>query len=148
MPLADLRRPTRGRSKPSDSRPMGRLQMPSSNGVRFSATTSPHMANLGESPTLQDALASECSRTEEDCLYSSKGCFEAARTWHRAHLGLGIPTVIAAGIAGVSAFNDHPIAAGTLAVMVAALSSVSTFLNPSEKEHTYQSVGNRYNSLR
>jgi hypothetical protein len=85
---------------------------------------------------------------EEDCLYSAKGCFEAARTWHGVHLGLGIPTVVAAAIAGVSAFNDHPLAAGILAILVAALSAVSTFLNPSDKAHTYHSVGNRYNGLR
>jgi hypothetical protein len=85
---------------------------------------------------------------EEDCLYSAKGCFEAARTWHGVHLGLGIPTVVAAAVAGVSAFNDHPLAAGILAILVAALSAVSTFLNPSEKAHTYHSVGNRYNGLR
>jgi len=96
----------------------------------------------------QEAIAHECSRTEEDCLYSAKGCFEAASSWDRVHLTIGIPTALAAAVAGVSAFNDHPLIAGSLAILVAALSSVSTFLNPSQKAQTYQSAGNRYNNLR
>jgi hypothetical protein len=61
---------------------------------------------------------------------------------------LGIPTAIVAAIAGVSAFNDLPLLAGSLAIIVAALSSVSTFLNPSERAQRYQVTGNRYASLK
>lgn len=102
----------------------------------------------GEPITLLEAIARECSRMEEDCLYSAKGCFEAATNWNRVHLSIGIPTALVAAIAGVSAFNDYPLLAGSLAILVAALSSVSTFLNPSQKAQTFQSAGNRYNSLR
>lgn len=90
----------------------------------------------------------ECRRLEEDALYSSKGHFEASRTWGRVHLGLGIPTSVLAAVASVSAFNDLPLLAGALAVLVAALSAVSTFLNPAEKGHAHHLAGTRFTGLR
>lgn len=97
---------------------------------------------------LRAAIARECSRVEEDCLYSAKGSFEAARIWGHVHLMVGIPTALIAALAGVSAFNDYPELAGAMAVLAAGLSSISTFLNPSEKAHAFSQAGNRYNALR
>jgi hypothetical protein len=48
----------------------------------------------------------------------------------------------------VSAFNDLPLLAGALAVLVAALSAVSTFLNPAEKGHAHHLAGTRFTGLR
>jgi len=96
---------------------------------------------------LKEAIALECRRVEEDALYSAKGSFEAARTWARVHLTLGIPTALVAAVAGVSAFNNLPDLAGVLAVLAAALSAVSTFLDPGEKALAYHSAGTRYSSL-
>ena len=105
-------------------------------------------ASSGSLTELHEAIARECSRVEEDCLYSAKGSFEAARSWGHVHLMVGIPTALIAAVAGVSAFNDYPEFAGALAVLVAVLSSISTFLNPSEKAQAFSQAGNRYNALK
>ena len=81
-------------------------------------------------------------------MYTARGHFEAARTWGRVHLLVGVPTALIAAVAGVSAFNDHPTLAGSAAIAVAALSSISTFLNPSERAQAHQLAGARFNALR
>ncbi len=100
------------------------------------------------SGSLAVSVGDECSRLEEDALYSARGHFEAARTWGRVHLSIGLPTALLAALAGVSAFNDLPLLAGGTAILVAALSSVSTFLNPSEKAQTHHLAGNKFNAVR
>ena len=93
-------------------------------------------------------IADEASRIEEDSLHSAKGHFEAARHWSRAHMWLGLPTAIIAGVAGVSALQDQTLVAGTLAIVAAALASVSTFLNPSKRAAAHHFAGTKFNSLR
>ncbi len=99
----------------------------------------------------KDKIIKEAKRVEEDSLYSSKGHFYAAQFWTNLHLWIGIPATILAAIAGASAlsqFDNHQIIAGVLAILVAALSAVSTFVNPNEKATIHHSAGNRYNSLK
>ena len=98
--------------------------------------------------SLAESISQECSRLEEDTLYSARGHFEAARTWGRVHLTIGLPTALLAALAGVSAFNNQPLLAGGAAIFVAALSSVSTFLNPSEKAQVHLLAGNKFNAVR
>jgi hypothetical protein len=93
----------------------------------------------------------EAKRIENDALYSAKGHYEAAKYWTRFHLTIGISTAILSAIAGASAlaqFDNHNIIAGFLAIIVAALTAVATFLNPNEKANAHQNVGNKYNALR
>ncbi len=99
----------------------------------------------------KEKIIKEAKRIEEDSLYSSKGHFYAAQLWTNLHLWIGIPATILAAIAGASAlsqFDNHQIIAGVLAILVAALSAVSTFVNPNEKATIHHSAGNRYNSLK
>jgi hypothetical protein len=96
-------------------------------------------------------IVEEAKRIENDTLYSAKGHYEAAEYWTRFHLTIGIPTAILSAIAGASAlaqFDNHNIIAGFLAIIVAALTAVATFLNPNEKSNAHQNVGNKYNALR
>lgn len=90
----------------------------------------------------------EAQRIEEDALHSAKAQFAAASVWGNLHLWLGIPTAIAAAIAGVSALKNHPTLAGVLAILVAALSAIATFLNPSGRANANLNAGNQYLSLR
>jgi hypothetical protein len=53
-----------------------------------------------------------------------------------------------AAISGVSAFNDYPILAGILAITSTALTSVLTFLKPSERSEHHKGIGSQYLSLR
>ena len=93
-------------------------------------------------------IIEEAKRIENDASYSAKGHYEAAGYWTRFHLMIGIPTVVLSAIAGASAlaqFDNHSIIAGFLAIIVAALTAVATFLNPNEKANSHQNVGNKYN---
>src|SRR5262245_4505588 len=90
----------------------------------------------------------EAMRIEEDSLHSSKSHFEAANLWVKLHLSLGIPAAILAAIAGVSALKECPVVAGILSFAVAALSALSTFLNPSERANAHLNAGNQYMSVR
>lgn len=97
---------------------------------------------------IQGNIEKEASRIEEDATYSSKGHYEAAKSWDKTYLYLGIPTAIIAGISGISAFQDCVTLAGITALLAAALAATSTFLNPSEKAQAHYSAGSRYNSLK
>src|SRR5438477_7931952 len=97
---------------------------------------------------LTAAMAAESSRIEEDALYSARGHFEAARRWRKAHFMLGIPTSLLAALAGASAFRSYELLAGVLAVIVAALSAVTTFLNPNARADRHHTAGSRFNTIR
>ena len=45
-------------------------------------------------------------------------------------------------------FNEHPAVAGSVAILAAALSSVSTCLNSVDRASAYHATGNRLNGLR
>jgi hypothetical protein len=107
------------------------------------------MAETIQSP--REACISELHRIEEDSRFSSKSQFEAARSWRKLHLGLGLPTVILGAVAGVSAFSNftrHTAWAGIFAILAAVLAASNTFLNPAERVASHQNFGNDYLSLR
>lgn len=98
----------------------------------------------------KEEIIKESKRIEETLLYSSKGHLTAARVWTNFHVWIGIPIVVFAALAGVSAlskFDTNNIVAGLMALLVATLSSVMTFLNPNEKASTHLNAGNNYDAL-
>ncbi|MCL6088178.1 MAG: SLATT domain-containing protein [Actinobacteria bacterium] len=98
----------------------------------------------------KEEIIKEAQRIEESTMYSSKGHFVAANFWTNFHLWIGIPMILLAAIAGayaLSQFNPKHIIAGIISIIVAALSSVMTFLNPNEKASTHLNAGNNYDSL-
>ena len=97
---------------------------------------------------IAEAIKREAHRVEEDCMYSSKGHYNAAASWSHTHLWIGIPTAILAAIASGTAFGDHGVIAGCLGIGVTALSALSTFLDPSGKSNAHRSAANQYLSLR
>lgn len=92
-------------------------------------------------------MNNELHRIEEDTLYSAKGHFESARIWSWVHYGVGLPSAILSGWAGLEAIQQEEKCAFILAVLGAALAALNTFLNPSEKAERHQSTGNQYKSL-
>lgn len=100
------------------------------------------------STSLTNQMRAEANRIEEDSLYSGKGHFEAARAWGTLHLWLGIPAAVLAAIASGSAFAQDAVTAGSLALLAAVLSAVSTFLNPSERSQLHHQAGVKHNALR
>lgn len=102
----------------------------------------------GLNTELINNVTAELLRIEEDCTFSAKRHFNASYRWEKYHYCVGLPSALLAGIAGISAFNDYPILAGVLAILSTALTSVLTFLKPSERSEHHKSIGNQYSSLR
>lgn len=101
--------------------------------------------------TLKDRMAIEAERIEKDTFYSAKGHFVAAQKWRSLNTILGLPSTLLAAVAGTSAlvqFDNHSILAGVFAIIVAALTALTTFLNPSEKANSHQNAGTRYTAIR
>lgn len=94
------------------------------------------------------AIGMEAQRVEEDCLYSSRGHFGAAKRWAQAHFWLGLPASVIAALAGATAVSSHPYAAVSLAAVVTALTATLTFLNPSDKASVHHAAGTRFNTVR
>ncbi|SHG25629.1 SLATT domain-containing protein [Bradyrhizobium erythrophlei] len=99
-------------------------------------------------------IINEAKRLEESTLYSMKGHHCAAARWKKGNLWLGLPSVIISGLVGATAFTkaaqQEPwigILAGALAIFVAILSGITTFLNPNDKEAGHLSAGHAYDKL-
>ncbi len=90
----------------------------------------------------------EVARIAEDSIHSAKGHYNAADRWRYVHLWIGIPNAILAGIAGISAFEGSTLLAGTLAISVAAIEAVNTFLNPGDRSSTHRRCAGEYLALR
>lgn len=97
---------------------------------------------------LTEKLTVEARRIEEDSEHSAKGHFNAADRWGKYHLWIGLPSALLAAIAGAAAFNDNSELAGTLAILSTALTTVLTFLKPSERSESHKSVAGQYLALR
>jgi hypothetical protein len=67
----------------------------------------------------------------EQMLQTGKAHALAAAPYQRLHLWLGLPATVLAAVAGVSALTDQELIAGVLAIAVAVLASMTTYLNPS-----------------
>lgn len=97
---------------------------------------------------LRSAILIEAKNVEEDSRFSARGHFEAASSWDKRHLWIGVPATVLAAIAGVSAFVEYEIVSGVIALSVAALTALFTFLNPSDRAARHLSAANAYNALR
>lgn len=71
----------------------------------------------------------------------------AAQFNGRIHYGIGVPTAALAAIGGVSAFSQYEIVAGFIAIIVAALTSVATILNPQQTARQHQERAQQCESL-
>jgi hypothetical protein len=97
---------------------------------------------------LTKKLADEAARIEEDTEHSFKGHYNAAARWARYHLCIGLPSALLAAVAGAAAFKDEPELAGALALVSTALTTVLTFLKPSEHAEIHKNVAGQYQALR
>jgi hypothetical protein len=91
---------------------------------------------MSATPPLPDpkpAIQAELQRIEEDCIHSGKGHFNAGDRWARYHYWLGIPSVVLSALAGAAFFKDYGSIAGVMSSIVAILTSLMTFLKPSER---------------
>lgn len=91
-------------------------------------------------------LAIEAQRIEEDTEHSFKSHYNAAARWAHYHLWIGLPSALLA--AGAAAFKEQPEVAGALAILSTALTTVLTFLKPSERSEIHKTVAGQYQALR
>jgi SMODS and SLOG-associating 2TM effector domain family 4 len=110
----------------------------------------------GELPAskARDKIIREAKRLEESTLFSFKGHHHAARGWTDRNLWLGIPTVVISAVIGAAAFSQYSkefpwvgILAGFLAIAVAILSGITTFLNPNDKESSHLIAAHGFDTL-
>lgn len=97
---------------------------------------------------LRSQLSLEAQRIEEDTEHTFKAHYNASTRWSTLHLWIGLPAAILAAISGAAAFNNYPNIAGSLAIISTALTTVLTFLKPSERSEIHKSVAGQYQSLR
>lgn len=95
-----------------------------------------------------DNIRAEASRIEEDAIHSGKGHLEAATTWRRVHLWLGVPAAVASALSALSVLTTTPAVTVTLSVIAAILTSLVTFLKPDAKASAHAASGNRYLAIR
>ncbi len=93
-------------------------------------------------------MIKEAKRIEEDSEHSAKGQYNAADRWNGYHLLIGIPASVVAALAGVSVVQKAPSWAVACAVASAALTTVLTFLRPSERSEKHKTYGGQYLALR
>lgn len=93
-------------------------------------------------------IANESRRVEEDAEHSFKGHYNAAARWGRYHMSIGLPAALVAATAGAAAFGDQSELAGALALVSTALTTVLTFLKPSERAEMHKAVAGQYQLLR
>ena len=114
---------------------------------------------------LLNELVAEAHRLEEEALYNYAGHNEEARASERLHKYLGIPTTVVAAAAGVTSFSAAgvtslpaadvgavvsfwtSIAAGGLSFGVAAMSGLTTFLDPKGRSAQHYEAANAYIAL-
>ena len=103
-----------------------------------------------------DRVKQEAGELEQECVLRAKDHFVACGRWDRIHLFLGIPTTLIAGITSVAAMSDivtkfgydKDIVSGVLALIVAGLTALTTFLNPSERATAHKTASSTYDIIR
>lgn len=103
---------------------------------------------MSAAPGARYAIHAELERIEEDCIHSGKAHFTAGDRWTRYHYWLGIPSVALSALAGAAFFKSYGDIAGIMSAVVAILTSLMTFLKPSERASAHKSSGDQYLTLR
>ena len=103
------------------------------------------------------AMETEARRLEEEALYNHAGHNEEARASDRLYYWLGIPATLLAAAAGVTSFSAvgagmsgswPSVVAGIISFGVAAMSGLTTLLDPKVRAGEYYRPANAYAALR
>ncbi len=97
---------------------------------------------------MQKDIKKECLRIEEDAIHSSKGHYNASDYFGKIHYFIGIPMAIVSAWAGVDVFNNNADLAGYLALLVATLAALQTFLNANDKAVRHKNSGDEFSTLK
>jgi hypothetical protein len=97
---------------------------------------------------LIEKLIKESKRIEEDAEHSFKGHYNASDIWAKRHLWLGIPSALFAALAGIVIIKECAVLSAAFAISSAALTTILTFIKPSEKAEVHKAVAGQYQKLR
>lgn len=95
-----------------------------------------------------DKIKNEANHIEWDATYSSKGHFNAAMIWNAVHYVLGISAIVLGGFSGKEFWGSDPAFGAIFAVSAAAITSVITFLKPSDKAKPHHESGVLYSEIK
>jgi len=96
-------------------------------------------------------LGSELNTLVERSILLALAHKYTARQWSTFHLWLGIPSAVLAALSGVSVFSNldgSKILAGILSILVASLTALNTFLDPSRRSSIHLAASNKYDQAR
>jgi hypothetical protein len=98
----------------------------------------------------KEEITKEAMRIEESTRFTAKSHYNDSAMWGFCHILLGLPTTVLSAIVAVAAFqkfdSSHN-AAGIIALIVAGLGGLITFLNPNQKSAVHKLAANGYDSL-
>ena len=98
---------------------------------------------------LLEVVAREATDIEREASVSAHVHFISGRKWEKISFWIGIPSTILAAAAGVTAFTEYPdYVTGGAAILVAALSAISTFLGPSDRAASHKASKVAFNKIR
>ncbi len=95
-------------------------------------------------------IIKEALRIEESTRYAAKSHYNDGAMWGFCHLLLGVPTTVLSALVAVKSFaqfDSNHNTAGIIALVVAGLSGLMTFLNPNQKAAVHHKAGSDYDSL-
>ena len=101
--------------------------------------------------TIGELVAEARRLGEDDCLHSEKGHFVAARAWRLVGYSAGALIAVLGAVIGTSElakWEVSEVVVGAMAISIAGISALITFLNPQARAQAHHSKGNQYSALR
>lgn len=98
----------------------------------------------------KEEIIKEALRIEESACLSAKSHYNDSFFWGFCNLILGIPATVLSAIVAVKSFDQLQQSqniAGVIAIIIAVLSSLMTFLDPNKRSALHQKAGSEYSSL-
>lgn len=111
-------------------------------------TTFPKTRVVGAMTDRREEILKEADRINESVEWSSVQHLIAAKSWRRTHFTLGIIATVAAIISTALIFSNlYPMQAGLIAVGIAIITGLLTFLNPRHHAETHHGKGVDYQQI-
>ncbi len=110
-----------------------------------------YVDNFNERNMTKKKIIKEAKRIQEDSIYSSKGHFNTSEFWSNFNLLLGSLGILVSAVISASSrleVENGLIISGVLALFVACITAVLTFINPNKRSEEHRKSGNLYNALK
>jgi type IV secretory pathway VirB3-like protein len=98
----------------------------------------------------RERLRSEAAQIQQESWLAAELHYAAETPWYHANLIIGIPATVLAAIAGAAAFSklaNSEFVAGSISIIVAILSSLTTFIDPKKAFAEHHASAKGFESL-